>query len=149
MAAIHDVDVRGSYLPSIFAPTSANNVNHIANRLSSFALDAPAITSTPIVSKTGGVHTFDIAARILKDDRLNHKASADYAKQFKEILAEYTPTIREHAEQWTIDLNQPGEVERKVEELVWLCSLAYGVGGLTPNGHQSDFLLCVTSPGTH
>ena len=144
IAAIHGVDVRGSHLPLVFAPVATDSVDHITNHLSSFVLDAPTATGTPIVAKTGGVHAFDIAARILKDDRLNRKASADYAKQFNEILAEYSPTIREHAEQWTVDLNQPGEVGRKIEELVWLCSLVYGVGGVTPNGHQSDFFLYVT-----
>jgi hypothetical protein len=118
-------------------------VDDIANRISSFALDAPAPTSTPIVSKTDGVHAFDIVARILKDEKFNHRAPADFIKQLMETLVEYFPMVREHAEQWTIDLNQPGEVKRKMEELVWLSTLVYGVGGSTPNGFQSDFFLCV------
>ena len=124
-------------------------MDDIPNRLSSFALDAAAPIDTPIVSKTGGVHTFDIVARILKDDRFNYRAPVDFISQFMKILFEYSPTVREHAEQWTVDLNQPGEVERKMEELVWLSSLVYGVGGSTPNGFQSDFFLCVTSTLTY
>jgi hypothetical protein len=104
-------------------------------------LDAPATAESPIVSKTGGVHAFDIVARILKDQTFKRRDPADFLKHFTEILAECSPTIREHAEQWTVDLNQPGEVERKMEELVWLSSLLYGVGGLTPNGFQADFFL--------
>ncbi|KAG8215387.1 hypothetical protein J3R82DRAFT_8988 [Butyriboletus roseoflavus] len=141
MTAVHDADVKGSHLPLLFSTVGTDSVDHITNHLSSFALDAPASTNTPIVSKTGGVHAFDIVARILKDDKLNRRAPADYAERFKELLVEYSPTIREHAEQWTVDLNQPGEVGRKIEELVWLSSLVYGPGGLTPNGHRSDFFL--------
>ncbi|KAI9463455.1 hypothetical protein HD554DRAFT_2175559 [Boletus coccyginus] len=137
MAAVHDVAARGSLSASLFTPSSTNSADNIANHLWSFALDAPATTNTPIVSKAGGVHAFDIVARILKDDRLNHRAPGDSA----ELLNEYSPIVREHAEQWTIDLDQPGEVERKMEELVWLSSLVYGVGGSTPNGFQSDFFL--------
>ena len=143
-AAVHDAPAKESISPSLFSPNSTS-VDDVTNRLSSFALDVPALTDTPIVSKTGGVHAFDIVARILKDDRFNHRAPADFVKQLIEILIEYFPMVREHAEQWTVDLNHPGEVERKMEELVWLSSLVYGVGGSTPNGFQSDFFLCVTS----
>ncbi|KAH0834191.1 hypothetical protein J3R83DRAFT_11503 [Lanmaoa asiatica] len=141
LAVAHDVRVPGSLPPSLFAPSSTDSMRHIATRLSSLTLDAPAATSTPIVSETGGVHAFDIVARMLKDDRLNIKPSTDPINQIVEMLIKYSPTVREHAEQWTVDLNQPGEVERKMEELVWLSSLVYGVGGLTPNGHQCDFFL--------
>ena len=132
-------------------------MDHLAKRLSSFALDPPAPTDTSFVSKTGGVHAFDIVARILKDDTFHRIAPADFINQFStappdflskhsiELLNKYYPTIREHAEQWTVDLDQPGEVERKTEELIWLSSLLYGVGGSTLNGFQPDFYLCVTS----
>ena len=145
MASVHDVHVKGCLPPSLFSPSSTISVDDIANRISSFALDPPAPTNTPIVSKTGGVHAFDIVARILKDKRFNHKAPTGIVTQFAEIITQHLTAVREYAEQWTIDLNQPGEVERKMEELVWLSSLAYGVGGSTPNDFQPDFYLCVTS----
>ena len=147
MAAVHDVYVEGRFPPSRFAPGSTNGVDDIANRISSFALNSPAPTNTPIVSKTGGVHAFDILARILKYDRFNHKATADIFifTQFTEIITQHLPTIREYTDQWTVNLNQSGEVERRMEELIWLSSLVYGVGGSTPNGFQPDFYLCVTS----
>lgn len=142
--AVHDLRVRGSLPPSLFTPGATNGVDHISNRLSSLALDAPAVNSTPAVSKIGGVHAFDIAARILKDDKFNRKAPADFVDQFAEIFVEYSTIIGEHAEKWTVDPNQPGEIERKMEELIWLSSLIYGIGGSTPKGFQSDFFLCVT-----
>ena len=141
LTAVQALRVRGSLSASLFSPSSTDVVEHITHRISSFALDAP---TSPIISKTGGVHAFDIVARILKDDTFKPRDPADFLKHFPKILAEYSPTIRAHAEQWTVDLNQPGEVERKMEELIWLSSLFYGVGGLTPNGFQADFFLCVT-----
>ena len=123
LAAVEPLRVRGSFA-SFFAPSS----------------------TLSIVSKTGGVHVFDIVARMLKDDTFKRRDPTDFLNPFVKILDEYSPTIREHAEQWTVDLSRPGEVERKMEELVWLSSFVYGVGGLTPNGFKSDFFLCVTSP---
>ncbi|KAI9463459.1 hypothetical protein HD554DRAFT_2040980 [Boletus coccyginus] len=106
-----------------------------------FSVGGPAITNIPIVSKAGGVHAFDIVACILKDDRFNLRASGGSIDQIIELLGENSLTVMEHAEKWTINLDQPGEVERKMEELIWLSSLVYRVGGLTPNGFQSDFFL--------
>jgi len=144
MASVQDVRVGEALPPSLFAPTSTNSVENIANCLWSFALDAPAIANSPIISKAGGVHAFDIVARILKDDRFNLRASGGSIDRIIELFGENSTAVMEHAEQWTINLDQPGEVKRKMEELVWLSSLLYGVGGSTPNGFQSDFFLCVT-----
>ncbi|KAI9463461.1 hypothetical protein HD554DRAFT_2175564 [Boletus coccyginus] len=141
MAAVQDMHVKESLPPSLFAPTPTNSVDNNTNHLWSLALDAPAIASTPIVSKAGGVHAFDIVACILKDDRFNLRSSGGSIDQIIELLGENSLTVMGHAEKWTINLDQPGEVERKMEELIWLSSLVYGVGGLTPNGFQSDFFL--------
>lgn len=146
--AIHGLIVRGNIPPSVFSASSTNAVDNVANRLSSLVLDTPAVTSTPTVSKTGGVHAFDIVASILKDNRFDGKPPADFVNQFGKIFNEYSSTIREHAAKWTVDLNQPGEIERKMEELIWLSSLVYGVGGSTSKDFQPDFFLCVTSPLT-
>ncbi|KAI9463453.1 hypothetical protein HD554DRAFT_1313829 [Boletus coccyginus] len=141
VAAVQDVVVKGSLPSSLFTLSLTNGTDSIAGRFWSFALDAPATTNTPIVSKAGGVHAFDVVARILKDNRFNPRAPKGSIARFVELFNEYSPTVREHAEKWTIDLDQPGEVERKMEELVWLGTLVYGVGGWTPNGFQSDFFL--------
>ncbi|KAF8126363.1 hypothetical protein EV363DRAFT_1348442 [Boletus edulis] len=142
LAAVHRVHLRETYPPSLFAPSSTNTMEHIVNRLSSFALDTPASRNTPVVSKTSGVHAFDIAARILNDERFSRRASTDlFSNEFMEMFAENSSMVKEYAKQWTLDLNQPGEIERKMEEVVWLSSLVYGVGGLTASGFQADFFL--------
>lgn len=120
-------------------------MDHIASHLSALVLDVAPATTPSSASKTNGVHAFDIVARMLKDDRLKRKPSKQPMMQFTDTLTEHGSTISSYAEQWTVDLNRPGEVEHKMEEVVWLSSLAYGVGGLVPSGFRSDFFLCVTS----
>ncbi|KAG6377856.1 hypothetical protein JVT61DRAFT_14637 [Boletus reticuloceps] len=93
------------------------------------------------VHKANGVHAFDVVARMLKDKRLKRKPSEDNTKQFGDTLNEHASTIYNYVEQWTVDLNQPGEIERKMEEAIWLSSLIYGVGGWRPSGFQADFYL--------
>lgn len=144
LAAVQDVNIRGSLPPSIFTSSSTRVAENVINRFSSLALDASARTDVP-KSKTSGVHAFDIVARVLKDHRFHPREPADFVNQFAEIFAEYLPIVWEHAEKWTVDLNQPNEVERKMEELVWLSSLLYGIGGLISKGFQSDFFLCVAA----
>lgn len=81
---------------------------------------------------------------MLKDDKLKRQPSEDINKQFRDTLSENASAIWNYADQWIVDLNQPGEVERKMEEAIWFSSLIYGVGGLRPGGFQADFFLCVT-----
>ncbi|KAF9235886.1 hypothetical protein BU15DRAFT_77493 [Melanogaster broomeanus] len=83
----------------------------------------------PILSKIGGVHAFDIIARMLKDDQLKPKGGRDLVFQWKDVLAELGTVIRRYTEMWTVDLREPGEIERKMEELIWVSSVTYGVGG--------------------
>ncbi|KAF9219897.1 hypothetical protein BS17DRAFT_788621 [Gyrodon lividus] len=140
LGAVHDVCERGFCLP-FFVPSATVEVNETANLLSSLVLDAkPA--DAPTVSKTGGVHAFDIMARMLKDDQLKSKTARGFMGQFVDTLAEHGTEIRRYAEQWTIDLTKLGEVERKMEELIWVNSVVYGVGGFDEEkGFKSDFFL--------
>ncbi|KAI9463444.1 hypothetical protein HD554DRAFT_2206431 [Boletus coccyginus] len=118
-----------------------DGVDHTANQFSSLVLDVTPAIAPSSVSKTNGVHAFDIVARMLKDDRLKCRPSKQFITQFSDTLAGHGSTISSYAEQWTVDLHRPGEVEHKMEEVVWLSSLTYGVGGLAPSGFQSDFFL--------
>ncbi|KAF9230922.1 hypothetical protein BU15DRAFT_83025 [Melanogaster broomeanus] len=95
--------------------------------LSSLVFNAkPA--ATPILSKIGGVHAFDIIARMLKDDQLKPKGGRDLVFQWKDVLAE---------------LGTAGEIERKMEELIWVSSVTYGVGGFDAEKEFTpDFYLC-------
>ena len=143
LTAVHALRIRGSLPPSLFDPGFTNDVGSIVDRLSSLSLDTPVVASTP-VSKTGGVHAFDIVASIIKDERLKRRALGDVVNHFSDVLAEYAPVVQEHVAKWTVDLNQPDEIDRKLEEVIWVSSLIYGVGGFKPNGFKANFFLCVS-----
>ncbi|KIK95047.1 hypothetical protein PAXRUDRAFT_25666 [Paxillus rubicundulus Ve08.2h10] len=139
LGAVHDVCERGFYPPSFFVPSATVEVNETTN-LSSLALNAKP--SAPAVTEARAVHAFDTVARILKDDQLKPKGTRTLVNQVTDTLTEYGTEIRRHADQWTVDLGRPGEIERKMEELVWVSSILYGVGGFNEEkGLRSDFFL--------
>ncbi|KAF9235893.1 hypothetical protein BU15DRAFT_64445 [Melanogaster broomeanus] len=141
LCAVQLVNKRGLYPPSFFVPSPTAEVDGTADLLSSLVLNAqPA--AAPTISKTGGVHAFDIIARMLKDDQFKTKAVGNVAHQLKDTLAVLGTVIRTYVEMWTVDLTQPGEIERKMEELIWVSSTMYGVGGFDgEKAFKSDFFL--------
>ncbi|KAF8439791.1 hypothetical protein L210DRAFT_3504231 [Boletus edulis BED1] len=141
LAAVHLAYPKAGLPRSYFAPSSTDGVDHIASQLSLLVLNAPPTVPPSVVSKTKNVHAFDIVARMLKDNRLKRKPSEDINKQFRDTLIENASTLSSYSEQWTVDLNQPKEIERKMEEVIWLNTLLYGVGGLRPSGFQADFFM--------
>ncbi|KAG2740712.1 hypothetical protein P692DRAFT_20881154 [Suillus brevipes Sb2] len=44
---------------------------------------------------------------------------------YNDLMLEHSATIWRYAEQWTIDLSQPGEIERKMEEFIWTATVLY------------------------
>lgn len=148
--AVHHPIVKEFIPAPLFSPGS-DNVKPITNHLWSLTLNVPTTTNSPTVSKTGGVHAFDVVARILKDDKLNRKAPTgmEFVNGHKELFIRFYAPVRTYVEEWTIDLNQPGELERKMEEVIWLNSLIYGVGSLTSTGPKADFFMYVTSHATN
>ena len=144
-AAVHPSGVQGFFPASLFSPGPMDVVEPITSHLSSLTFNAPAIANLPTVSKTGGVHAFDIAARMLKDDRFNRKAPTgpEFLNQYLELFIKFHVPVREYAEKWTIDLKQPGEIERKMEEVIWLNALIYGLGSSTSTGPKPDFFMYV------
>jgi len=88
-------------------------------------------------------------ARMLKDPELKIE-KPDFATNFlNDINRRLGPKILKYAEQWTLDTSDPKDVERKIEELIWMNTLNYGVGGWhKANGFKANFFLMhlVTSP---
>ncbi|KAF9235890.1 hypothetical protein BU15DRAFT_64441 [Melanogaster broomeanus] len=141
LCAVEILSERGLYPPSAFVPIPTAEVHGTGDLLSSLVLNAPPATA-PIICKTGGVHAFDIIARMLKDDQFKPKAVVDASQQFADTIAVLGTVIRRYAEMWTVDLTKPGEIERKMEELIWVSSVTYGVGGFDDGkAFKSDFFL--------
>lgn len=48
---------------------------------------------------------------------------------FEETIKRRGHIIREYAEMWDVDASSPAAVSRRVEEIAWVVTLIYGVGG--------------------
>lgn len=84
------------------------------------------------------VHAFSILARILKDPEFHG------IRQTEGETASHSSTLKKYAAEWSLDLSVPGEVERKIEEIVWMNSVIYGVGGWSKGqDYNADFILWV------
>ncbi|KAH7911877.1 hypothetical protein BJ138DRAFT_1084821 [Hygrophoropsis aurantiaca] len=141
MMTCHDGDLNsGSLIPSTWFS------KHLSESVPAFSTtlllnkftDAKAKDQAP----KNGVHALDILARMLKDERLAPAAPIEFLTQYSINLAAHGTEISKYAEQWTIDLTQEGEIDRKVEELVWATAVLYGVGGWDKvRGFEADFFL--------
>jgi hypothetical protein len=92
-----------------------------------------------------GTHVFTIMARMLKDPSMKIKKPNPADNFMAEINKTHGDRILKYAEEWTLDTSDPKDVERKTEELIWMNTLIYGVGGWhKANGFKADFFLCVS-----
>ncbi len=85
-------------------------------------------------------------ARILKDDRFKDPP-ADMQEFFTETMKANSSAIVEYANQWTLNLEEPRDVHRKIEQLQWMNTLIYGVSGFNAPEKEffADFFLYVVS----
>lgn len=112
----------------------------VTQLLCSLALNKKEVDGAVPTAKD--THVFDVIARILKDERLRVECVKNAGKEYKQAVDDYGPAIREYVAQWTIDTTKPGEVERKMEELFWACSVLYAVGGFDEaKGFTAEFFL--------
>ncbi|KAH7922285.1 hypothetical protein BV22DRAFT_1131586 [Leucogyrophana mollusca] len=143
MTAVHKTDVRSSILipPTLFTSEIPNSINAATSHLASLVLNSTAANVTVKSEPRTGTHPFDVLARMLKDPRFP-QGPRNFIGQFPDTLAAHAEEIRKYAEQWTIDLSKPGELDRKMEELIWTSSLMYGIGGWDKtSGFKADFFL--------
>ncbi|KAI6002330.1 hypothetical protein F5J12DRAFT_842650 [Pisolithus orientalis] len=117
LCAVEDPDAKGFYPPSFFSGEQGN-------------LEETTQLFT---------HAFDVIARMLKDDRLKVDGVPSSAQV---VIRSHVARIRQYAAQWTIDTSKPGEIERKMEELIWTASVIYAVGGYDEGkGFAAEFFL--------
>ncbi|TFK38464.1 hypothetical protein BDQ12DRAFT_605867 [Crucibulum laeve] len=109
----------------------------------STAKPASVLPATPTPAKPhttssdeNDVHAVTILARVLADKQFASSNEIDETKMYATTLKKYGSALVKHTAQWTLDLNRPGEVERKMEEVIWVNALIYGVGGWTERGEE-------------
>lgn len=129
-----------SFLPSsLFERRSTTAVQETTARLASLLLNG----KTPIAaSQHKGLkktHAFTILAKIMEDPRFS---PTKYTNDFHGLLTAHGASIWRYAEQWTIDLSQPGEIDRKMEECIWTNTIIYAIGGWNKEkGFTANFFL--------
>ncbi|KAI6013231.1 hypothetical protein EDC04DRAFT_718557 [Pisolithus marmoratus] len=122
LAAVHDVWGKDLYLKHFFTEGSE--------------------VVAEIIDSKVDTHVFDIIARMVRDDNLRVNNVQDPHREFKQTVTEPAATIRGYATQWTVDVTKTGEIERKMEELIWLSSALYAIGGFDEvKGFTGEFLL--------
>jgi hypothetical protein len=93
---------------------------------------------------TENVHALTILARVTADSKLTLPTDLDELMILQNTLDQHSDAIRDYAMQWSIDLNRPGEINRKVEEIAWMNTVIFGVAGWTwaqqvEQGREGDF----------
>jgi len=81
------------------------------------------------------IHAFTILARVLADPALAPLQFGE-SKFYQNTVENYGDHIVKHVNEWTLD----GDLDKKVEELLWTNVLIYAVGGSEEEGtFNADF----------
>jgi hypothetical protein len=99
-----------------------------------------SLSNKSFPSISTNTHALTILARILRDPQFEHMEGIEDEQLYKTTVATHGDAIRKYASEWSYDHSNPKEVERKVEELVWMNVVIYGIAGWT-NGadYNADF----------
>ena len=92
--------------------------------------------------KGGTRNALEILSLVACDPRLDHIKQVDVAKMFRSILEKYGAVIGEYVKMWKVDVTSDTGISNAVEELSWVNTMIYGVGGhLSSQEFRADFVL--------
>ncbi|KAH8115154.1 hypothetical protein DFH11DRAFT_1688725 [Phellopilus nigrolimitatus] len=126
MACVSDLDFDALVPRSLFVADQATTLSSLTSMLS---LSSKSSRST---------HSFTIIARILRDPELAPGAActdpsnsgAQRASPLEEVLSKRGELIRKYADEWMVGVNNKEDISAKVDELLFVVTLLYGVSGL-------------------
>ncbi|KAG1838533.1 hypothetical protein DFJ58DRAFT_125006 [Suillus subalutaceus] len=137
LASVHEYEFLPSYL---FEPSDTTAVDEVTIRLASLVLNTKKSVAPLQLEQSPRNHAFSILAKIMQDSKFAPKEIKKHFKDFDGLMSEHGDTIWRYAEQWTIDPSQPGEIERKMEECIWMSTILYAIGGWSKDrGLRADF----------
>jgi len=112
--------VTGNVITSkFFSDSSGSSVSNLATAFAEKVhLKSPAPTASVLA----------ILGRMQKDPRLDIKKS-DSERFFEDIIKDHGHIIEEYASLWEADTSTSQAVSKCVEEISWVVSIIYGVGG--------------------
>ncbi|KIO26253.1 hypothetical protein M407DRAFT_24469 [Tulasnella calospora MUT 4182] len=115
-------------------------LNEAVTRIRRLSLNNPHSSSrSPF---TSGAHSLDILHRMLQDPTLaaGKTCQPDSDRKFRDTMNSSGEKIREYAKMWQVESER--EVPEKLEEIAWLATLVYGLGGWRKGkAFRSDFFL--------
>jgi hypothetical protein len=123
MASVQWSDKYTLLPPSLFkhASDGTSAVEKATTRLASLFLNTGVSIAPSQLGQPQTNHAFSILAIIQHSEFPVKKQYYGY----NDLMLEHSATIWRYAEQWTIDLSQPGEIERKMEEYIWAGTVLY------------------------
>lgn len=122
-AAVHPAASTVLIPPSIF-PNDRTSVEKFTPQ--------DAIKPEHTAASGGSTHALMILARVMKDPDMQVKAVGEEGHMFAFPLAfleHCGEALFRYANSWTLDISDPKEVARKIEELQWMNVLIYAVAG--------------------
>ncbi|EKM51648.1 uncharacterized protein PHACADRAFT_212279 [Phanerochaete carnosa HHB-10118-sp] len=128
--AVHTLDIEEIFTPEFFNVGSADT---LASRLSSLVVSAAGVVGSSAPS--ADVHALSILSRIEKDidfapENLDFTGLAGLAPRYSVVLGRADNKLLKYSEEWTETVVPDRDVlKRKFEELVWMNTVIYGVGG--------------------
>ncbi|KAG2063736.1 hypothetical protein BDR04DRAFT_1123063 [Suillus decipiens] len=119
MTSVHEREFLPSYL---FESSGTTAVEEATTRLASLLLNTKMSIAPSQLERSPKYHAFSILAKIMQNPKFA-------PKEINNLMSEHGDYIWQYAEQWTIDLSQPGKIERKMEECIWTSTILYSIGG--------------------
>jgi hypothetical protein len=94
--------------------------------------------SSFLLNSEEDIHALSILARILHDSQFDPASTrnSDETEIYNSIIKKYGNGIAKHVRAWTINVSKLSEgdseeLNRKIEEVVWVICVLYGIGGWT------------------
>lgn len=83
-------------------------------------------------SDDNGIHALTILSRVLSDSRFTPTKSSEKNEIniFDATVKMHAKALEEYVNQWDISPNST-ELQNKMEEIVWVVCVLYGIGGWT------------------
>ena len=153
MACVQEDDMADMFPQSVFPwndERSANGLTHSVVEGISVQLSSVGFNET--YAAESGPHALEILARIANDASFTPKVlGIDDCKlgelRMEQVLNKIGPKLFKLVSEWTVDGADQGEVYRKIEELIWMNVVIYGVAGwggrhTSPSKHfNAEFFL--------
>ena len=122
---------------SVFEKVFTASTPDLITRISSIALSP----SRPKGQSAGSTHALAILGRIAKDPEFSPEAlklepGMGFGSMGK-VVEEKASKLYAFLDEWTVEPNQE-DIDRKIEELVWMNTVIYAVGGWGDRKYSGD-----------